>query len=181
MTVITKMQPPPSKKHYVNNEDFLKKLKAFRSNKKKGLVSRIPDEIAEIIHSIAVSLARSPKFNGYTYKEEMISDAVLNCLEKIDNFSPRKSNNPFAYFTQIIYFAFIRRIKGENKHSYIKNKIMQDFLHTLHSNEQKIKKKKILHYETTHESWDKLDREILEKEKRKNAKRKGKSVPDPEE
>ncbi|MCX8008155.1 MAG: hypothetical protein N3A54_00460 [Patescibacteria group bacterium] len=169
----------PEKPHYVDNEKFLERIKDYKKKKKQGLISKVPDDIAETIYNIAVSLAKCPKFNGYTYKDEMIADGVLNCLEKIDNFSTRKSKNPFAYFTQIIYFAFIRRIKGENKHSYIKNKMMQDFVHALQMEEPKMKKKKVLHYEQLHENWDKMERELLEKERmkheRKSRKRKKKN------
>ena len=55
----------------------------------------------------------------------MISDGIENCLQYIDNFDPEKSKNPFAYFTQIIYFAFVRRITREKKQSKIKNKLLK--------------------------------------------------------
>jgi DNA-directed RNA polymerase specialized sigma24 family protein len=67
-----------------------------------------------------------PNFINYSYREEMISDGIENCLQYIDNFDPTKSNNPFAYFTQIIYYAFLRRIAKEKKQSYIKGKLIQD-------------------------------------------------------
>ena len=163
------------RKKYVNNNDFLIKIKKFKTDFKKGRVTRVPEDIAEIILKIATNLAKSPKFNGYTYKDEMISDGVLNCIEKIHNFSTRKSTNPFAYFTQIIYFAFLRRIKGENKHSYIKNKMMQQSLETLNSVEPKMKNKKHFHYELDHEKWGKMEEEILSTQKKrkklKNAKK----------
>lgn len=165
--LITKQRFMPRKK-YVNNLIFLEKIKKFKRDYKKGTVTRIPEDIAEIILKIATNLAKSPKFNGYTYKDEMISDAVLNCIEKIHNFSPRKSTNPFAYFTQIIYFAFLRRIKGENKHSYIKNKMMQNAMDDLTSSERRIKNKKHFHYELEHEKWGKIEEEILSSQKRKN-------------
>ena len=56
----------------------------------------------------------------------MISDGIENCLQYLDNFDPDKSNNPFAYFTQIIYYAFIRRIQKEKKQTTIKHKILLD-------------------------------------------------------
>lgn len=159
------------RKKYVNNSEFLEKIKKFKSEYKKGKVTRIPEDIAETILNIATNLAKSPKFNGYTYKDEMISDGVLNCIEKIHNFSSRKSNNPFAYFTQIIYFAFLRRIKGEHKHSYIKNKMMQDMSLELIQNEPKMKKKKMFHYEQEHEKWGKMEEEVLTKTKRRRKRK----------
>ena len=71
---------------------------------------------------IATHLSYKPNFINYTFREEMISDGVENCLQYIDNFNPDKSKNPFAYFTQIIYFAFLRRIQKEKKYLYTKYK-----------------------------------------------------------
>jgi len=58
------------------------------------------------------------------FRDEMISDGVENCIQYIDNFDPEKSSNPFAYFTQIIYYAFLRRIQKEKRQLDIKNKIV---------------------------------------------------------
>ena len=55
----------------------------------------------------------------------MINDGIENCLQYIDNFNPEKSNNPFAYFTQIIYYAFLRRIQKEKKHLFVKFKMTE--------------------------------------------------------
>ena len=62
---------------------------------------------------------------NYTFRDDMICDGIENCLQYIDNFDPAKSNNPFAYFTQIIYFAFVRRITREKKQSKIKDKLLK--------------------------------------------------------
>ena len=56
----------------------------------------------------------------------MISDGVENCLQYLDNFNPTKSNNPFAYFTQIIYYAFVRRIQKEKKQVKVKQKMIME-------------------------------------------------------
>ncbi len=68
-----------------------------------------------------------PNFINYAFKDDMISDGIENCLHYIHNFNPEKSTNPFAYFTQIIYYAFIRRIQKEKKQLYIKFKSMQNY------------------------------------------------------
>jgi len=81
---------------------------------------RIPNYVGECIMKIATHLAYRPNFANYTFREEMISDGIENCLLYINNFNPDKYQNPFAYFTQIIYFAFIRRIQKEKKHLYTK-------------------------------------------------------------
>ena len=74
---------------------------------------------------IANGLSYRPNFINYTYKQEMISDGIENCLQYIHNFNPEKSKNPFAYFTQIIYYAFIRRIQKEKKQTHVKHKMIE--------------------------------------------------------
>jgi len=120
-----------SDKHYVDNKRFLEEMTAFRSAvleaQEKGTERpRVPNYIGDCLFKIATHLARKPNFSNYTFKEDMVSDGVENCLLYIDNFDPAKSQNPFAYFTQIIYYAFLRRIQKEKKHLYIKYKSMQN-------------------------------------------------------
>ena len=86
---------------------------------------RITDYIGQCFLKIANGLSYRPNFINYTYKQEMISDGIENCLQYIHNFDPEKSKNPFSYFTQIIYYAFIRRIQKEKKQSHIKNKMIE--------------------------------------------------------
>jgi len=120
-----------SKKHYVNNEKFLEQMKEFRIKVKHAKENnlerpRVPEYIGECIFKIASHLARKPNFANYTFKDDMISDGVENCLLYIDNFDPDKSSNPFAYFTPIIYYAFLRRIQKEKKQLYVKYKSMEN-------------------------------------------------------
>ena len=89
---------------------------------------RCPDYIGKCILLIATRLATKPNFSGYTYKEDMISDGVENCLQYMGNFNIEKSQNPFAYFTQIIWFAFLRRIQKEKKQMYIRFKSSQQMM-----------------------------------------------------
>lgn len=122
-----------SKKHYVNNKDFLQALKDYKkildAEKSKGNQTPvIPDYIGESIFEIANRLARRPNFSGYAFKEDMVMDGVENCLKYIDRFDPEKSSNPFAYFTQIIWFAFLQRIAKEKKFLYTKLKSSQSML-----------------------------------------------------
>jgi len=120
--------------HYVNNEDFLKEMslyrqlyvdykeyKKFNSGLKRPV---IPEKAAIAFMKIAKHLATRPNFRNYTYKDEMILDGIENCIAYAHNFNPEKSNNPFSYFTQIIYYAFIRRIQKEQKQSEIKRGII---------------------------------------------------------
>jgi DNA-directed RNA polymerase specialized sigma subunit len=119
------------KRHYVNNKDFLDAMVLFRdkvieASKKGKSRPRVPHYIGECLMKIAVNLSHKPNFSGYTYKEDMISDGIENCLQYIDNFDPEKSKNPFAYFTQIIYYAFLRRIAKEKKVLYTKLKYSEE-------------------------------------------------------
>lgn len=117
--------------HYVNNADFLTAIRAYRLQvheaKENGKPKpQVSNYIGECILKIANHLSHKPNFINYSYRDDMISDGIENCLMYIDNFDPDKSSNPFAYFTQIIYFAFIRRIQREKKQTLIKGKIIMD-------------------------------------------------------
>lgn len=118
------------KRNYVNNKDLLAALIAYRDLVKEAEEGGdpkpvVPDYIGKCIMLIAQRLATRPNFSGYMYKEEMVSDGIENCLQYIHNFNPDKSQNPFAYFTQIIWYAFLRRIAKEKKQMYIKFKASQ--------------------------------------------------------
>ena len=125
--------PATKVKHYVNNEHFLEEMIVFRAGVKEaeatnGERPRVPEYIGECLFKIATHLARKPNFAKYIFREDMVSDGIENCLLYIDNFDPEKSKNPFAYFTQIIYYAFLRRIQKEKKHLYIKYKSMDNVI-----------------------------------------------------
>ena len=109
-------------KEYVNNADFLKALIDYKKRKQKNPNEPIPNYIGQCWMKIAEGLSHKPNFINYTYRDEMISDGIENCLMYFDNFNPDKSKNPFAYFTQIIYYAFLRRIQKEKKQLYVKYK-----------------------------------------------------------
>lgn len=121
------MKSKKVKKDYVNNVDFLEALiehsEQCSISKQQDLPKPVlPRYIAECFMKIAEGLSHKPNFMNYTYRDEMISDGIENCLLCYNNFNPDKSKNPFAYFTQIIYYAFLRRIQKEKKHQYIKYK-----------------------------------------------------------
>nr|QMP83679.1 MAG: hypothetical protein [Caudoviricetes sp.] len=121
-----------TKNEYINNQDFLNALIEYKKNIKEcesleKPKPRIPDYIGECFLKISNNLAKRPNFYSYTYKDEMISDAIENCLMYFENFDPEKSSNPFAYFTQICWYAFIRRIDKEKKQQYIKYKATESF------------------------------------------------------
>lgn len=111
---------------YVNNANFAKALVEYKELLKTKPDARIPEYIGKCILDIANRFATRPNFYGYSFRDEMVSDAVENCMQYLTNFDPEKSNNPFAYFTQISYFAFLRRIQREKKQSYIKHQLVKD-------------------------------------------------------
>jgi hypothetical protein len=118
------------KEHYVNNKDFLDALVQYRIHvqeaKDQGKPKpRVPEYVGECFLKIATHLSYRPNFVNYMFKDDMICDGIENCLQYIDNFNPAKSTNPFAYFTQIIYFAFLRRIQREKKQLDIKARILE--------------------------------------------------------
>ena len=123
----TKPAKPKAKKNYINNADFMAALIAYKEAKKLNENAPIPNYIGECFMKIAEGLSHKPNFINYTYRDEMIGDGIENCLMYFENFNPEKSNNPFAYFTQIIYFAFLRRIAKEKKQTYVKYKATEQF------------------------------------------------------
>ena len=116
--------------HYVNNKEFLAALIKYREDVEIARLQDkvkpvIPRYIGECFLKIANHLSFKPNFVNYMFKEDMISDGIENCVQYIHNFNPEKSQNPFAYFTQIIHYAFLRRIQKEKKQLEIKNKILE--------------------------------------------------------
>ena len=117
------------KPHYVNNKEFLTAMIEWNNRCKEAKEQGkkpppITNYIGECFLKIANHLSYRPNFINYTYREEMISDGIENCLQYVNNFDPEKSKNPFAYFTQIIYYAFIRRIQREKKQTHVKHRII---------------------------------------------------------
>jgi len=112
---------------YVDNEklhaEMIEYIKEVRISKAAGKpLPPINNYIGGCILRIAQGLAMKGSFSGYTYKDEMISDGVENCILYIHNYNPDVSSNAFSYFTFIIFRAFLRRIAKEKKHQYIKQK-----------------------------------------------------------
>lgn len=106
--------------HYIDNKQF---LQALLEHKEKVQLAKennqpkpaVTNYIGDCFIKIARHLSYKNNFINYSFKDEMISDGIENCLAVVDNFDPAKSKNPFAYFTQIIFFAFVRRIQKEKK------------------------------------------------------------------
>ena len=107
----------------VNDYDSMEKMSEEDIVKLKRLFPPITEYIGDCFLKIAVGLSYKPNFINYTYRDEMISDGIENCIQYCRNFNAEKSKNPFSYFTQIIYYAFVRRIEREKKQAYIKHKL----------------------------------------------------------
>ena len=121
----------PTSSHYVDNKKFLQALIEYRQSvvdaaaegKETPIVSNY---IGECFIKIATHLSYKSNFINYTFKDDMISDGIENCLTAVVKFDPSKGSNPFAYYTQIIYFAFIRRIQKEKKQQATKYKLIEN-------------------------------------------------------
>lgn len=116
--------------HYVNNEEFFNALKEWKKQLREAEDSGDPpppvsDYIGSCFILIAERLSMRANFINYPFRDEMVGDAIENCLMYASNFDPAKSDNPFSYFTQIIYYAFLRRIQKEKKQNYIKCKLLE--------------------------------------------------------
>ena len=117
--------------HYIDNQRFFQEMQEWKKTIKEAEEVDDPKPpitpyIGECFLKIAEQLSSKPNFAHYAYREEMICDAVENCVVYAANFDPDKSSNPFSYFTQIIYYAFLRRIQREKKQSFIKYKMVRD-------------------------------------------------------
>lgn len=116
--------------HYVDNAKFLQALIAYRTARVQAKSvgheePPIPEFLGECFLAIATHLSYKPNFINYTFRDDMISDGVENCLVCIRNFDPAKSANPFGYFTSVVFYAFVRRIQRERKHTYLRYKLIQ--------------------------------------------------------
>ena len=126
-----RIRTPAKKEHYVDNKVFLQAMieylaKCDKAKERGRKPPPVTNYIGECFLKIANHLSYRPNFINYTFRDDMISDGIENCLQYLRNFNPTKSKNPFAYFTQKIYYAFVRRIQKEKKQTIIKHKLIQD-------------------------------------------------------
>ena len=134
------MSAAKQRPHYVNNKDFsnavVEYVRLLQQCEKDNLPKpMLPNYIAECFLKICEGLSHKANFVRYTYREEMVMDAVENCLKSVDKFDPdtatRSGNlNAFSYFTQISWYAFLRRIQKEKKQMYIRFKSSQQMIAT---------------------------------------------------
>lgn len=121
------------KVHYINNARFLEELIKHRAKLKEArdadrVTPILPDYIGECFQQIAERYSRKPQFSSYSFREEMVYDALENCILYWESFDPEKGKNPFAYFTQVTHYAFLRRIEKEKYQLYVKYKSIENFM-----------------------------------------------------
>lgn len=117
--------------HYVDNKQLYAVLVEYKkariaAKKNNKPEPPIPEYVGACLLQIANRLSYKPNFANYMFREEMIGDGIENCINYLNNFDPDKSKNPFAYFTQIIYYAFLRRIDREKRQLYVKHKALEN-------------------------------------------------------
>jgi len=167
--------------HYVDNKQLYAVIMKYKADeaeaREKGLEKpRIPDYVGRCILLIANRLSTKPNFVNYSYRDEMVSDGIENCISYFDNFNPAKSDNPFAYFTQIIYFAFLRRIQKEKKQIYIRHKTLEEGMWFNNLTDEQIEDsdfvQNVMGYEAENvSSFIKAFEENMDKKKSKRSKR----------
>jgi len=116
--------------NYVNNSDFYDALVKYRKEVNEAISNeepqpRIPNYIGECFLKIATHLSYKPNFVNYTSKDSMISDGYTDCVKYVLNFNAEVYKNPFAYFTQICYYAFVRRIKQEKRNLELYDRLLE--------------------------------------------------------
>lgn len=167
--------------HYVDNKKFYDEILKYRAKiqeaKELGKEEpRLPEYIGECIYKIAHKLSTMPKFINYSYRDEMISDGIENCIMYFKDYNPEIGQNPFAYFTQIIYYAFLRRIGKEEKNRYIIYKNYQENIVNLGHSENLVdaEDNRVMPtqmYDNINDFMEKFERKEEEKKvKRKQAK-----------
>ncbi len=174
---------PKKKRNYVDNKRFLAEIVEYKRLSKEAAEAglekpRLSEYIGECILLIATNYAHKPRFKNYSFKDQLISDAIENCLLYFDNFDPAKSSNPFAYFTQCTHYAFFRGIYREEKSRYAKYKTFQE--RVINTGEDALMIDSDNKHMVTTTMYDNLndfiqsfeEREAKKKEKRKVAKQK---------
>ena len=121
--------------HYVDNVEFYNALCVWKdayveAENKKEPKPPLPEYVGDCFVKMAKGLARRSCFANYDFKEEMISDAIENAVLYAHNFK-KEGKNPFAYFTQMMYYAFLRRIQKEKKQMYVKYKLIEKDSHNI--------------------------------------------------
>lgn len=162
--------------HYINNKEFYQMMVEYKEVCKQAEDQnlpkpRIPDDIGKCLYLIATRLATKWNFAGYTYREEMVGDALENLIVAVHSFDPNKSKNPLAYFTQISWYAFLRRIEKEKKQTFVKYKSLEHFIVDSASNGEDINP--YANFDITNEKMKPILEKYEKKPKNKESKKIG--------
>lgn len=160
------------KKNYINNKEFLNALIEYQNDQKIAKENNhpppeIPEYIGMCILKIAENMGKKKNFYQYTYKDDMIGDAIENCIRYLNSFNPEKSDNPFAYFSLVVHRAFLRRIEAEATQSYVKYKSLGNKTMSLYTESQDKKNLDMINDIMTDTSYD-----IIEKFEEKVSRKK---------
>ena len=159
--------------HYIDNEKFYEELSKYKKLLEEKPEEAFPEYLGECFLAIATNLSYRPNFIGYTYKQDMIGDAVENCLRYWDRFDPEKSKNPFGYFSQISWWAFVRRITAEKKQTELKMELCEsedlfnDITETQDLDFRQYSNQKLLHAQS---EFKRTKEKIVKKKKKKKSK-----------
>jgi hypothetical protein len=112
--------------HYIDNTQFYEALVEYRKlcDANPDETPQVPEYIGYCIIKIAEGLAKRPNFSGYSWRDEMIGDAIETCLKYVKSFDPERSKSPFGYFTTTCWYSFIGRITAEKKQGKIKRALV---------------------------------------------------------
>jgi DNA-directed RNA polymerase specialized sigma24 family protein len=165
------------KEFYVSNKDLYAAMLKYKEsiklaeeqNKPKP---RVPEYIGRCILLIGQRLATKPSFRRYSYAEELIGDGTLACIRYIDNFNCERSNNPFAYFTQIMMNAFINRLNGEQKQQYVRARLTKESMSILNEvPDVSVTATEFIDSDPNNNVIDNFERRMAERKKRSSQKK----------
>lgn len=103
--------------NYVNNKEIMEEMRKYKES------GKISERLGEVYYLIAMNLSNRSNYIGYTWKDDMVAEAVLTCVKYCKNFDPDKSDNPFGYISKICNNAFLTYIKKQNRHGDIKQRL----------------------------------------------------------
>jgi DNA-directed RNA polymerase specialized sigma subunit len=126
--------------HYIDNKEFLEELIKYFELKRIDKNTQIPDPIVKKFFLIAEKILTQCNFSGYSFKDDMVQDALIHCIKYMKNFDADKSNNPFAFFTTLIINSFLQTLHKEKKANELRkrlNVVAEEYFRKLYPNNLK--------------------------------------------
>lgn len=121
--------------NYVDNKRLYDEIVLWRNAcavAPKDDPPEMPAYIGEAFTMMAERISGLPQFSAYSFRDELVADAVFTCLKYLHSFNPEYGSNPFSYFTRTIYNAFSRKVGNEYEHIYVRDSLYVDFMHSTH-------------------------------------------------